>query len=81
MEPLDADTIQISRLAFEMLEFELHLLRDVVGALWVADVLRGREAKLGRLEYRAAMQRALREPAYRRGALPDDRTPVGRRAA
>ena len=68
MEEPVCSKVTIPLLTYEMLEFELHYLRDLVTGLWLEDVVRGRKAKSARTTYKAALQRALEDPEYRRRA-------------
>lgn len=65
----DSDTLEVGRTAYEMLVWEVHYLRGRVAQLLAEDALRGRSAKRLRLQWQAAQQMALRDPAYRQQAL------------
>ena len=61
------DQVIVSRLAWDMAQWELHYLRGLFGTLIAEDVLRGRRGKRLRHEYEEACLRALRDPEYRNG--------------
>jgi len=65
---LDLRRVAVSRATFELLEFEVHLLRGIVQTLLVELACHGARlaARRARLRYQAAMHRALRDPDYRR---------------
>lgn len=62
----ECDTIEVSRLAWDMKEWELHYLRRLVSNLLVDDLVAARTARRRRQEYLAACQRALRDEDFRR---------------
>ncbi len=65
------DQVIVSRLAWDMAQWELHYLRGLFGTLIVEDILHGRRGKRLRQEYADACMRALRDPEYRsRGGSP-----------
>ena len=55
----------VSRLAWDMAQWELHYLRGLFGVLVLEDICHGRRAKRLRDEYQAACMRALCDPDYR----------------
>jgi hypothetical protein len=70
VETPPVETVAISRLAWEMAQFELHLLRSVVAARWSAAQYEARAVKIARESYLQAMSRAMRDPDFRRSAQP-----------
>jgi hypothetical protein len=59
------DQVAVSRLAWDMAQWELHYLRGVFGTLIVEDTLHARNGKRLRHDYEEACLRALRDPGYR----------------
>jgi hypothetical protein len=59
------DQLMVSRLAWDMAQWELHYLRGLFGTLVLEDMCRGRRAKRLRREYEDACKRALCDPDYR----------------
>ena len=59
------DQLMVSRLAWDMAQWELHYLRGLFGALVLEDMYRSRRAKRLRREYEEACMRALCDPDYR----------------
>ena len=64
-------TVTVSRLAWEMAQWELHYLRSLFGSLISEDILHARRGKHLRQHYEEACLRALRDPKYRKaGSSP-----------
>jgi hypothetical protein len=59
------DQLVVSRLAWDMAQWELHYLRGLFGALVLEDMDHGRRSKRLRHEYEKACTRALCDPEYR----------------
>jgi hypothetical protein len=59
------DQLMVSRLAWDMAQWELHYLRGLFGTLVLEDMCRGQRAKRLRREYEDACKRALCDPDYR----------------
>lgn len=72
------DTVTIPRRSWEMAQFEIHLLRDIVTGIWLNDAVRGRLARTARATYQADLMRAMEDPEFRRGHRPI-RLPARRR--
>jgi hypothetical protein len=58
-------TVTVSRLAWEMAQWELHYLRGLFGTLISEDILHARRGKHLRHHYEEACLRALRDSRYR----------------
>jgi hypothetical protein len=59
------DQLLVSRLAWDMAQWELHYLRGLFGVLVLEDIVHGRRGKRLRREYEEACMRALCDPDYR----------------
>jgi hypothetical protein len=59
------DQLTVSRLAWDMAQWELHYLRGLFGVLVLEDMEHGRRGKRLRHEYQEACMRALSDPDYR----------------
>jgi hypothetical protein len=62
---ISQEQIMVSRLAWDMAQWELHYLRGLFGALVLEDMDHGRRGKRLRREYEEACMRALWDPDYR----------------
>jgi hypothetical protein len=62
---MSQNQIMVSRLAWDMAQWELHYLRGLFGALVLEDMDHGRRGKRLRREYEEACMRALGDSDYR----------------